>query len=941
MNRSTLRKIWGDLWTRKGRTLLVSISIFIGVMGVVTLITAGDLLVRQLQEDIKEAELPMLSMFVTVPPGEGDVTLDNAAYIADLKAAFPAITAVEGEANNPIYWKFADEGRFREARLFSYTDPLAEKALEPMRLVDGEYPQPGQSQLAVEQRMAEDFGFEVGDVIDLRVLGVEGIPTEQWTISAIVFHAYNDASSLAMYAPYADAERVSGIEGINTLALRFDTFESARAAREDVRQHVEENTPYSALFALAQNPSENQAIEATKQFQAILSALAIVAMLVSGFLVLNVISNLVTEQRRQIGVMKSLGATRTETFVIYAGIAVSYGIIGMIPGVLAGIPLGYQMARIVGDFANTLIDSFAVSPLAILLGVVLGLAVPIVSSIIPVYFGTRVSILEAMTDRGIGGNYTIGFLNRLIKSLPLPLNLKQSFNNLVQKKARLALTVITLTLALTAFMGVSAVFVRINDVLQDLLDQFEYQAIFQTTKSQRFQDIETLIMDNVAGVEEVYPGSGYIVQLEGYVAPQTESNQVLIQGVVTDRGFEAGDFAEGRAWLDNPERDGIVMSNEITQQLGKTVGDTVTITSNGQSMDLEIIGIINYPFPINLMNWEDLARFTGFTLGAPTPNQYFTAIAVEGYDGTLPGNRLTAWGIDSQTAAFVQMVEGAPVTPGEPGVMISELAASNGAYEVGDAIAVEAGPCLDTAAATPVSSAAAAECPVTLPVVGIFKLPAQMASAPVPPDLAAFFWQDLAALEGISLEGEPVPNAFYLLLEQDDPSAREVDDVIDRINDTLVDNGITASFTNMVEISDMASDAILSIGIILNLASLIMAAVGAIGLITTLSIAVFERQKEIGVMRSVGAKSPTIIVQFLVEGVLVGILAWIIAAPLSVALAWALTEILPFGEFIEFAYPPILLPLGFIGILIIATISSVWPSVSAARKTVSDILRYQ
>ncbi len=562
------------------------------------------------------------------------------------------------------------------------------------------------------------------------------------------------------------------------------------------------------------------------------------------------------------------------------------------------------------------------------------------ASIVPVYFGTRVSILDAMTDLGIGGNYTIGVLNRLIKALPIPLNLKQSFNNIVQKKARLALTVITLTLALTAFMGVSAVFVRINEVLQDLLDQFEFQAIFQTTESQEFDTIEQLLMTNVEGIKEVYPGSAYIAQLDGYVSTMNESNQIFVQGVVTDRGFEEGDFAAGRGWLDDPEREGIVMSNDITKSIGKTVGDTVTITANGQDLELEIIGIINYPFPIAMMNWQELARFTGFTLGAPIPNRYFTAIEVDGYDGTLPEHRMTAWGIDAQTAAFVELVDGARITPGVQGVMISELAANNGGYAVGDEIGVLAGACLESAAATPVSTSAA-DCTVTLPVVGIFALPSQLAETQVPPDLAAFFWQDLAALEGVSLEGKPVPNAFYVLSDKNDPSAREVDELIDKINDTLVDNGITASFTNMVEISDMASDAILSVGIILNLASLVMAAVGAIGLLTTLSIAVFERQKEIGVMRSIGAKSPTIIVQFLVEGVLVGILAWIIAAPLSVGLAWTLTEILPFGDFIEFAYPPILLPLGFVGILIIATISSVWPSVSAARKTVSDILRYQ
>ena len=198
MNRSTLRKIFGDLWTRKGRTALVSISIFIGVLGVVTLITAGDLLVKQLREDVKEAELPMLQVFMTVPPNVTEVELDDNAYVSDLQQAFPEITAIEGTANNPFYWKFKDEGRFREARMVVYLAPLADKVLEPMRLVRGEYPQPGQRQVVVEQRMAEDYDLDVGDVIDLRMLGLEGLPTQSWTVSGIVFHAYNQASDRSM-----------------------------------------------------------------------------------------------------------------------------------------------------------------------------------------------------------------------------------------------------------------------------------------------------------------------------------------------------------------------------------------------------------------------------------------------------------------------------------------------------------------------------------------------------------------------------------------------------------------------------------------------------------------------------------------------------------------------------------------------------------------------
>ena len=39
--------------------------------------------------------------------------------------------------------------------------------------------------------------------------------------------------------------------------------------------------------------------------------------------------------------------------------------------------------------------------------------------------------------------------------------------------------------------------------------------------------------------------------------------------------------------------------------------------------------------------------------------------------------------------------------------------------------------------------------------------------------------------------------------------------------------------------------------------------------------------------------------------------------------------------------PPASLVIGLLGMIIIATIASLWPSISAARKTVSEIIRYQ
>ena len=51
----------------------------------------------------------------------------------------------------------------------------------------------------------------------------------------------------------------------------------------------------------------------------------------------------------------------------------------------------------------------------------------------------------------------------------------------------------------------------------------------------------------------------------------------------------------------------------------------------------------------------------------------------------------------------------------------------------------------------------------------------------------------------------------------------------------------------------------------------LIALVGALGLLMAISMSVFERQKEIGVMRSIGAGSSTVATQFLTEGLLIGL----------------------------------------------------------------------
>jgi ABC-type antimicrobial peptide transport system permease subunit len=188
--------------------------------------------------------------------------------------------------------------------------------------------------------------------------------------------------------------------------------------------------------------------------------------------------------------------------------------------------------------------------------------------------------------------------------------------------------------------------------------------------------------------------------------------------------------------------------------------------------------------------------------------------------------------------------------------------------------------------------------------------------------------------------GNPLTNSVDIRVSGPNPTSRQVDGIISAVSEALATHGITATYDNQVESLDQATQQLQTFNMVFQITSGVMAAVGAIGLLTALSMAVYERQKEIGIMRSIGAGSSAVVTQFLTEGILVGVIAWVLAIPISYLIAITLGNAFDISSF-KFSYPPFVLALGLIGMVVIATLASLWPSLAASRKTISDILRYQ
>ena len=125
--------------------------------------------------------------------------------------------------------------------------------------------------------------------------------------------------------------------------------------------------------------------------------------------------------------------------------------------------------------------------------------------------------------------------------------------------------------------------------------------------------------------------------------------------------------------------------------------------------------------------------------------------------------------------------------------------------------------------------------------------------------------------------------------------------------------------------------------------AIVMGFVGGIGLMGSLSISVVERTREIGVLRSIGAQTATIMGMFVMEGVLQGLLSWLLAVPLGFVLARPMSRVL--GQMVlqvdlDFAFNYTAVFIWLIAILCISVLASLIPAHNAARISVRESLAY-
>jgi putative ABC transport system permease protein len=161
----------------------------------------------------------------------------------------------------------------------------------------------------------------------------------------------------------------------------------------------------------------------------------------------------------------------------------------------------------------------------------------------------------------------------------------------------------------------------------------------------------------------------------------------------------------------------------------------------------------------------------------------------------------------------------------------------------------------------------------------------------------------------------------------------------------LAQSGIkVVDLTTGQSMSQTASDGFNVLTAFLLFMALLTAIVGSIGLAGTMSLNVMERTREIGVLRAIGASNRTLMRMVLAEGMLIGMLSWILASlaafPISVLMADGLSRSL-FGGPSNFGFTPVGFAIWMAAVVVLSVLASVMPARNATRLTIREVLAYE
>ncbi|MEK7785386.1 MAG: ABC transporter permease, partial [Chloroflexota bacterium] len=434
-----LKKALSDLSTHPGRTALVILALVIGLWGV------GSILVSYavLKSDLNENYTRTNPAHVVMTSRNFD-RLDLAAFrnrpgIASAEFRDLSFQRIEVFPDQWIpLWVFGIED-FNNFNLAHFYNEAGNKVPEPGTML-------------IERDGQNVSDLKVGTVARVRVGGqIVEVP-----ITGIAFDpAQAPATQDAFIYSYVDKETYTAItsEPANQrLVFRLENVTTKQDIQAIANTIVDEFEQLGIAVDTVNIPKPN---EHPHQFQlntllALQGSIGGLAFLMGAVLVSQLMSAILTQQVRQIGVLKAIGASRWQTLKIYLAMVLIFGAVSSAIAIPLAVMTGYAFAEFVANTINFEVLTTTLPITVYVYLIVAGLLLPILVSLPALLKGVNVSVQDALSDYGIRPDQSDTTASAAAR-LPLSNSLILAARNTLRRRGRLAVTVATMALGVAIF----------------------------------------------------------------------------------------------------------------------------------------------------------------------------------------------------------------------------------------------------------------------------------------------------------------------------------------------------------------------------------------------------------------------------------------------------------------------------------------------------------
>ncbi len=581
-------KVIKDLLNNLARTILVVFSIAVGVFAVGMTTNAG----RIIKKDMND-------QFLATNPDSA--TLFISPFHEDLVRAATALREVdqaEGRRVLPVEVERKD-GSWDQLILNAVPD-YGDVKINQFSIERGA-PEPGIREVFLERKTAEFLDLSVGEVIRIRLPGLDRGYALQ--VAGVVHDIHAIPPEFLMQTnAYVSMDTLRSMNaGGHYNALLFTVSDNSYDKKQnmkvavDIRDRVVEPSGYQVARIVVEEmglaAGKHWAFRDIGGFILILNFMGGMCILLTVSLIINTISAILKQQIKQIGMIRLVGGLRHQVFMMYIVKIIILSLGALMIAVPTGVVGAGALVRFAADFININATRVDLPAAIILLQAGIGLIIPLAAAVVPITTGTSISVYEALYIHGSIAAKKRSVIEKILKNIqgltsPVTLSIRNTF----RKKARLILTLLTLSLAGAAFISAPSTHKSILTAFDVIIRYMQYDTSLTIPGGADLftAEREAQRATHASIVEGWYQDHATFISESG-----AESEAIEVMAVPHNSRTIDPKIVEGR-WLREGDANMMVVNEDLLDQMPHLkVGSQVRVKVNNLERPFRIVGVVS------------------------------------------------------------------------------------------------------------------------------------------------------------------------------------------------------------------------------------------------------------------------------------------------------------------------------------------------------------